>query len=133
MFQGYETQFSTLFYPKAYFSSVTSYAKMYETDPFLILAVMREESHFNPLALSKSNAHGLMQIMLPTGKDIAGRLNEKWERSKTLLNPEQNMKFGSFYISYLQNRFNDINHYVIAGYNAGPGRVSGWKKAIWKS
>ena len=66
--------------------------------------------------------------MLPTGKDIAGRLNEKWERSKTLLNPEQNMKFGSFYISYLQDRFNDINHYVIAGYNAGPGRVSGWKK-----
>lgn len=100
-------------------------------DPFLVAAVMREESHFNPEAVSPVGAMGLMQIMPSTGKQIAKELGERLGKGG-LLNPSTSIKFGSWYLGQLFERFGGDVVLTIAGYNAGPNAAARWAGSLPK-
>ncbi len=91
----------------------------------LMLALARQESEFNPEAVSSAGARGLMQLMPATARMMA-RLNNMRYRLASLNDPEYNAKLGSAYMRRLLDRFDDSYIMMLAGYNAGPGRVNQW-------
>ena len=95
-------------------------------EPALVYAIMREESGYRPKVLSVSGARGLLQIMVPTGDKLAGRLGETSFEPDDLFEPEMNIKLGAHYLSELMGRFNGRMSASIASYNAGPNAVEGW-------
>ncbi|MBI5587005.1 MAG: transglycosylase SLT domain-containing protein [Deltaproteobacteria bacterium] len=99
-------------------------------DPCLVAAVMREESSFNPKAVSVTGALGLMQIMPSTGMFVAKELGRAGFEPKELLNPETNIRIGSWYLWYLGRKYNNDIVLTIAGYNAGPGAVKRWQETL---
>ena len=98
-------------------------------DPFLVAAVAREESLFNPEAVSPVGALGLMQIMPSTAKGIARELGLVFER-ESLLEADTSLKFGSWYLGQLLERFNGDLALTVAGYNAGPNAAARWSKTL---
>jgi soluble lytic murein transglycosylase len=114
-------------YPKVYWETIQKYSKKFRVDPYLVLAIMREESRYKADSRSVSNALGLMNIMPKTGQDIAKRLGVHWKNPDMLLDPETSIKFGTYYLSWLQEVFKGNLHYIISGYNAGPGRTRNWR------
>lgn len=99
-------------------------------DPYLVAAVMREESSYNPGAVSVTGALGLMQIMPSTGRFVARELGQGDFEPRELLNPETNIRMGSWYLGYLAKKFNKDMVLTIAGYNAGPGAVRKWVETL---
>lgn len=99
-------------------------------DPCLVAAVMREESSFNPKAVSVTGALGLMQIMPSTGIFVAKELGRDGFEPRDLLNPETNIRIGSWYLGYLGRKYNNDIVLTIAGYNAGPGAVKRWRETL---
>lgn len=112
-------------YPMRLVESVREKAPPEAADPFLVAAVMREESHFNPGAVSPVGALGLMQIMPSTGKQIARELGEGF-RKGSLLDPSTSIRFGSWYLGQILKRFSGDAILAIAGYNAGPNAAARW-------
>jgi soluble lytic murein transglycosylase len=93
----------------------------------LIHAIIRQESLFDSGAVSPSGALGLMQLMPGTAKGVAGKLKiKKFNTTSLTADPRFNVTLGANYLSELVDRFNGSYVMAIAGYNAGPGRVSGW-------
>ncbi|HEY8499869.1 MAG TPA: lytic transglycosylase domain-containing protein, partial [Clostridia bacterium] len=118
--RGYE-----LAYPRGFEELVHEASEKYDLEPEFIWAVIREESHFRHDAVSGAGAIGLMQIMPPTGKDIASRLGLSITE-EDLLNPELNIKFGSFYVRSMLNMFEQDMDKALAAYNGGAGNVKKW-------
>jgi soluble lytic murein transglycosylase len=116
-------------YPMRLVESVRERAAAESADPFLVAAVMREESHFNPGAVSPVGAMGLMQIMPSTGRQIAKELGEGF-RKGSLLDPGTSIKFGSWYLGQILKRFNGDAVLAIAGYNAGPNAAARWASSL---
>lgn len=114
-------------YPRGYYGYVEKYAKMYGLDPYLVYAVIREESRFKERALSRSWAHGLMQIIPSTGRRLSQLLGIRYSRWK-LYNPRVNIQMGTYYLSQLIKRFDGNVALALAGYNGGPVRVKRWLK-----
>jgi soluble lytic murein transglycosylase len=98
-----------------------------EPEPALIHAIIRQESMFDAGAVSPSGALGLMQLMPPTARSVAGKLKmKKFNPEKLTTDPRTNVVLGSDYLAGLVDRFSGSYVMAIAGYNAGPGRVNGW-------
>jgi soluble lytic murein transglycosylase len=115
-------------FPLEVVEMVRSVAPAGPADAYLVAAVMREESTFNPDAVSKAGARGLMQIMPQTGDYIARKTGNGTIKPDELMDPARNIRFGSWYLAYLAGRFNNDLVYTIAGYNAGPTAVRRWVK-----
>lgn len=96
------------------FSLVQSIAALYGVDPYLVLAVIHQESGGNSHAISSVGAEGLMQLMPQTAKDLG---------VTDPFNPQQNVKGGIAYLAYLLHLFKGNVIWAIAAYNAGPGAV----------
>jgi soluble lytic murein transglycosylase len=116
-------------YPRGYWPQVAREASKFKVDPYLVLAVIREESRFNAKAVSRSKARGLMQIMSRTGKGIAKKLDLDGYQTAKLYEPATNIKMGTFYLSDLVKRFSDNAYLALAGYNGGPNRISRYVKS----
>lgn len=112
-----------LAYPKGYFEKVEEYSRSYGLDPYLALAVIREESRFNPRATSHSRAHGLMQIIPSTGKILAKQLSISPYRRSKMYEVNTNLRMGIYYLSGLIKRFDGNVALALAGYNGGPVRI----------
>ncbi|MBI5078927.1 tetratricopeptide repeat protein [Candidatus Saganbacteria bacterium] len=110
-------------YPRAYWKYAESKADRFGIDPYLVLAVIREESRFNPKATSRSRARGLMQIMPRTGRGIAQNLKLSHYRTKRLYEPFLNVEMGTYYLSNLIRNFSNNAYLALAGYNGGPNRI----------
>ncbi len=95
-------------------------------DPALVLAIIRQESAFNPEAISLAGARGLMQLTMPTAEEMAGKLGISTSASKLLNDPQHNMRLGMAYIQEMLATQNGSFVRAIASYNAGPGRVRQW-------
>ncbi len=95
--------------------------------PELVMAVIREESRFDREAESRAGALGLMQITPPTGLWIAQMNGERIE-AEQLLEPELNTRLGTWYIEYLLKRSGGSVVGAISAYNAGFGKLSGWRE-----
>ena len=106
---------------------IQRHCREFNVEPALIFAVAETESHFNPHAESIAGAIGIMQIMPNTAEWIASSLNVEIIR-QDLYDPEINIRFATFYLSYLFSIFDDPWQ-VIAAYNAGEGRVREWIKS----
>lgn len=94
-------------------AAIETYAREYDVDPLLVRAVMKQESSFQPFALSTSGAMGLMQLMPDTAKGLG--VTDPY-------NIEENIRGGVQYLSYQLNSFNDLA-LALAAYNAGPNAV----------
>ena len=106
--------------------------KKHRMDPFLILAVIQTESSFRARVSSSKGARGLMQIMLPTGKEIARKLKWKKFMEKDLLDPVKNVRMGIYYLSKLKKRFNEKIFFLTA-YNNGAARLKRTLRATPKA
>ena len=100
----------------------------FESDPAHIYAVRREESTYRPRAASAAGAMGLMQIIPKTGDRIASSLGVPGFQADILLEPDINIRFGTFYLKRLIGRFRGSEVLAIAAYNAGPSVVTRWLK-----
>ena len=94
------------------------------TEP-LVLAIVRQESGFDPTAVSRAGARGMMQLMPATAREMARSLDLDPDRH-SLDDPAFNLLLGSAYIDRLVRRYDGSLVLAVAAYNAGPGRVSGW-------
>ncbi len=115
-----------LIYPIYYGDKINKNAEFNSLDPVLVISLMKEESHFNPFAVSSSNARGLMQILPITARDIV-----RWKCLKScnyneLFDPETNIRIGTAYLSYTEYFFDGNSMLAVAAYNAGPTAVKTW-------
>ncbi|HAI20552.1 MAG TPA: hypothetical protein DCM14_01410, partial [Clostridiales bacterium UBA8153] len=117
-----------LAYPRAFDELVREWAERYQVDPFLVWAVMREESHFQPEVMSWADARGLMQVIPSTGAWIAQRLGEAFVLEE-LFDPATSIRYGTWYLSNLLQVFQGNATLAIAAYNGGRGSVQRWMES----
>ncbi len=125
---GYSTPMQKLFYPYPHRAVVEKYAGLYQVDPLLVMAVMREESKYLPQSESRKGAKGLMQLMPETARWIAGSMGDATFQVDDLLKPDKNIQYGTWYLADLQKEFSGNMVLVIAAYNGGRGHVKEWIK-----
>lgn len=106
-----------LFYPLDYEEHIIKYSKEYKIEPALSAAIIYTESHFNPKAVSRVGARGLMQIMPSTGVGIAERIGD--EKMGDLFDPETNIRYGIYYIAEKISYYNGDINAALAAYNGG--------------
>jgi soluble lytic murein transglycosylase len=92
----------------------------------LVQAIARQESNFDPEAVSSANARGLMQLLPSTAQAVARRLGLRHQPGMLTTDPIHNLRLGAAYLDQLLARFAGTLPFAIAGYNAGPGRVDEW-------
>jgi soluble lytic murein transglycosylase len=119
--------FWQLSYPRPYSDTVNAAATEFNVDPLLIWAVMREESRFDPEAVSYAGARGLMQIMPTTQTGIAERLGENIAPGDALT-PQPNIRMGASYLSSMTDYFKGDIELALMAYNGGAGSVESWLK-----
>ncbi|MBI1187203.1 MAG: transglycosylase SLT domain-containing protein [Alphaproteobacteria bacterium] len=95
-------------------------------EPALVFAIIRQESEFDPGAVSHANARGLMQIIPPTARSTARRLGMNYQLASLTSDPAYNMTLGSAYLGDLIDSWGGSYVLAIASYNAGPGRAREW-------
>lgn len=117
-------------YPLRYEDEITASAASHGVDPYLVAAVIRSESSWDPEASSHQGARGLMQLMPETAQDMVakGLVDGKRYSYENLEDPAINIEYGCAYLSYLLTYFNGATDRAIAAYNAGMGNVDGWAK-----
>ena len=111
-------------YKKEYSQYVEKYSEEYNVDKYLVFAIIKAESNFEPTAVSHKEAKGLMQLMYPTAEDVAKKVNVDLNE-ENVLTPEININLGTKYISMLMQKYENIN-LALAAYNAGSGNVDNW-------
>ena len=122
----------TKVYKLEYTEYVKKYANEYNVDEYLIYAIIKAESNFEPNAESHRGAKGLMQLMYSTAEDISKRIDIELNEDN-ILDPDININLGTKYISMLIQKYNNTN-LALAAYNAGSGNVDGWiEKGTLKS
>lgn len=103
--------------------TVISEATKYKLDPVFVLAVIKTESKFNPLARGQFGEIGLMQVKPDTAEWIAKKYNIAWYGPKTLENPTMNIRIGLAYMNYLRSEFKGTANKYVSAYNMGPRNV----------
>ena len=112
-------------YPYDYRSYIETSAARSHTDPYLVAAVIKHESDFEPYAQSDGGAVGLMQLMPQTAAWIAGCLGEPFTEDY-LYDPALNIRYGVWYLAELEREFGGNDILALAAYNAGRGNVRDW-------
>lgn len=113
-------------HPLMYSELVEKYAEEYGLDKYLLYAVIKTESSFDPEAVSNVGARGLMQIMEETFDWIQFRLGEENVTVyDDMFDPETNIRYGGYLLSYLMNKFGNVDC-AAAAYHSGIGTVSEW-------
>lgn len=119
--------YERLRYPLRYEHMVVGHAENYHLDSQLVAAVIYQESKFDAEAVSSSGAVGLMQLLPETGQGIADRTGgNKWT-PEDLKNPELNIRYGSWYLRHLLDKYGD-ERLALAAYNAGQTNVDRWRE-----
>jgi soluble lytic murein transglycosylase len=117
--------FWELAYPQPYSTTVDAAAAEFDVDPLLLWAVMREESRYDPEALSYVGARGLMQVMPPTQDWIAEEWGEEIPPGEAFT-PETSVRMGAWFLRFLLDYFDDDLELALAAYNGGAGSVDIW-------
>jgi soluble lytic murein transglycosylase len=113
-------------FPKAYWTDLRKYSALNGLDPYLVASLIRQESEFNTLALSRANAVGLMQLLPKTGKTVAKQVKLKGYSAPQLFAPAINLQLGTRYFKDMVDKYNGQFEYALAAYNAGTDRVADW-------
>jgi soluble lytic murein transglycosylase len=120
--------FWEVIYPLGWRDEVADTAKRAGIDPYLVAAIVREESSYYPRAVSRAGARGLMQLMPATAKPMADVRGLPFDGGGLLDDPRANLEMGTVFLAGLMKEFGEPR-LAIAAYNAGPRRVREWWKA----
>ncbi|MEQ1897455.1 MAG: transglycosylase SLT domain-containing protein [Vicinamibacterales bacterium] len=113
-------------FPMDYWTLIRQYATEHDLDPYMMAALIQQESTFTPDVRSAANAYGLMQLIPAAGRQYAKKVGLGRFSVRLLTEPEANIRMGMAYFKDLSDRFGGA-HFAIASYNAGPHRVSRWR------
>lgn len=115
-------------FPNEFKPTIDREAKKNGVDPNLMFSVIRQESSFRVDVVSPAGASGLMQVLVPTAKEIAKDLKIKnpIENATSLFDPDLNIRVGSVYLSRLNKNFKGHVPLSLAAYNAGIGKLRKW-------
>lgn len=111
-------------FPLDYWPLISRYSEAHRLDPYLMAALIAQESTFTADVRSSANAIGLMQLIPATGRRYAAKLGIRFSTG-VLAQPETNIRLGMRYFRDLMDRFGGA-HFALAGYNAGEQRVARW-------
>jgi len=117
-----------LLYPRYFFDYIGADAKSFGADPTLLLAIMREESRFNPRAKSEAAARGLLQFIITTARQIGRDVGLVNVDEEDLYDPRVIIRLGAKYIATLSKQLGDDRYQVAGAYNAGPHQVALWSR-----
>jgi soluble lytic murein transglycosylase len=115
--------YARLLYPLRYEQIIDGHARNYRLDEALLAAVIYQESKFEVRAESDSGAIGLMQLLPATAKGIAVRTGGSRFRVADLYDPEINVRYGSWYLRHLLDKYGGDLELALAAYNGGQGNV----------
>jgi soluble lytic murein transglycosylase len=122
-------KFWRLAFPLPYRKSLEEYCRAQMLDPYLMAALIRQESEFNPKAVSRANARGLAQVMPATGRQLSRKVGIPRFRPAMLFTPDTNLKLGTYYLKQLSDELQGRWDAALASYNAGKSRVTTWLAA----
>jgi len=114
-------------FPLNYWPLLQKHAAARGLDPFLVAALVAQESTFDPVIRSSANAVGLMQVLPSTGRQFARKLKITNFTAEKLTDPETNVRLGTAIFAESIRKFGGV-HYALAAYNAGDHRVSSWQR-----
>jgi len=125
-FESAPRQFWQLLFPLPYRGELTADAASHGLDPNLVAGLIRQESEFNPAALSHANAYGLTQVRPGTGRQYARQAGLRRFSTQSLLQPAVNLKIGTLYLRSMLDHHGGRVEETLAAYNAGPARAAEW-------
>jgi soluble lytic murein transglycosylase len=115
-----------LLFPLPYRSELMEDAQRVGLDPYLVAGLIRQESEFNPEAVSRANAYGLTQVRAVTGKQFAARAGVSRYTTRALFQPAVNLKIGTQILRSMLDHNGGKLEETLAAYNAGPARAAEW-------
>ena len=118
-----------ILFPEPYWETIKAEAAKNNLDPYLVASQIRQESEFNPSAVSKANACGLMQLLPAVGKTLARQEGMSNFQSFQLFDPATNIRLGTRYLRQTLDKFGGVTEYALAAYDAGDSRVEDWQAA----
>jgi len=114
-------------FPRPYWDELKRDSEQHHLDPYLVASLIRQESEFNPAAISPAKAMGLMQLLPAVGKNLAREERIKLASSDDLLIANVNLLLGTRYFKHMVDHFDGHVEYALAAYNAGEDRVDKWR------
>ena len=131
--EGAPSDFWQFLFPLPYKSEVVKNAQSQSLDPYLVAALIRQESEFNPRAVSRAKAYGLTQVRPATGRTLARKAGVRNFSTGMLYQPATNLKLGTLYLRMLLEDFGGSWEETLASYNAGKSHVMDWRTwAAWR-
>jgi soluble lytic murein transglycosylase len=118
-----------ILFPKPWWETIKAESAKNNLDPYLVASLIRQESEFNPSAISHANAYGLMQVLPSVGQQLAREEGMSHFQTFQLLDPATNIRLGTRYLRKTLDRFGGVTEYALAAYNAGDDRVVDWEAA----
>jgi soluble lytic murein transglycosylase len=115
-------------FPRPYWNDLKRFSSANALDPYMVASLIRQESEFNPNAVSNKNALGLMQLLPGVGKNVAKQQKLKHFSPPQLFTPAINLQLGTKYFRSMVDEFGGFE-YALAAYNAGEDRVRDWQAA----
>jgi soluble lytic murein transglycosylase len=114
-------------FPRPYWEDLKKNALLNQLDPYLVASLIRQESEFNPAALSHANAMGLMQLLPHVGRGMAKQEKIKSFSTDELFVASMNIQLGTRYFKHMVDHYHGQVEYALAAYNAGEDRVDDWR------
>ena len=121
------TEILKVIFPVDFWPLLQKYSKERNLDPYLVAALVAQESNFDPVVVSHANAYGLMQVLPSTGRSYARRLGVRPFSTRRLTEAEVNVRIGTQIFSDTIRKFGGV-HFALAAYNAGDSRVLAWQR-----
>jgi peptidoglycan lytic transglycosylase len=115
-------------FPRVFWTDLKRYSDENTLDPFVVASLIRQESEFNPSAISRAKALGLMQLLPSVGKQMAKQVKLGKFDQGLLFVPPTNLRLGTRYFKQMVDQNSGTVEYALAAYNAGQDRVDDWRK-----
>jgi soluble lytic murein transglycosylase len=120
------TRFWELLFPLPFQADLRRYAQLQNIDPYLVAGLIRQESEFDPKAVSVAHAYGLTQVRPATARQLARHFGVRRLSDGALFQPSTNLKLGIYYLRVMLDQWGGKWELTLASYNAGQTRVSDW-------
>jgi soluble lytic murein transglycosylase len=127
-FEDMPRPFWEALFPRVYWTDLKKYSEETALDPFLVASLIRQESEFNPSAVSRAKALGLMQLLPSVGKKAAKDVKLGGFNQGLLFVPAINLRLGTRYFKQMVDQNAGTVEFALAAYNAGQDRVDDWRK-----
>ena len=124
----WDTRLIRVAFPLPYLDLIRREAMEWGVDPIILAAIIRQESAFKADIVSRAGAIGLMQVMPPTGAQLARVHGPSDFQEAHLASPEVSLHLGAAYFVEMSARYDGVLPLILSAYNAGPTRATRWKQ-----